>query len=336
MNTTARFRAALHFKPVDRLPVVEWAPWWDETIERWYGEGLPRLLKTVAEIQDYFELDPLWQCWISPYKKEAPEVPKHCPGFIENRQDYLDFKKKYLFPHPAFDYESLAGWPQKHQAGEITIWLTLNGFYWFPREIFGVERQLYAFYDQPELMNEINQDLLEFNLRALQEFNTICKADFMTIAEDMSYRSGPMLSENAFDQVLLPAYRQLIPELKKAGMVAMMDTDGNVMPMMSWLEKAAFEGTLPLERMAGNDLQVIRQQHPNSVLIGGFNKMVMNKGEEAMRAEFENLYPVMTQGGYIPGVDHQTPPQVSLQEYRLFLSLLREYCNRAGKEMQLK
>jgi hypothetical protein len=44
-----------------------------------------------------------------------------------------------------------------------------------------------------------------------------------------------------------------------------------------------------------------------------------------MRAEFERLKPLMKTGGFIPSVDHQTPPAVSLEEYRLYLRLLREY-----------
>jgi hypothetical protein len=44
-----------------------------------------------------------------------------------------------------------------------------------------------------------------------------------------------------------------------------------------------------------------------------------------MRAEFERLTPLMKRGGFIPSVDHQTPPGVSLEQYRLFLKLLVEY-----------
>jgi hypothetical protein len=36
----------------------------------------------------------------------------------------------------------------------------------------------------------------------------------------------------------------------------------------------------------------------------------------------------MRSGGFIPSVDHQTPPGVPLQEYRVYLRLLDEYVNR--------
>jgi hypothetical protein len=44
-----------------------------------------------------------------------------------------------------------------------------------------------------------------------------------------------------------------------------------------------------------------------------------------MRAEFERLMPVARQGGFIISCDHQTPPGVSLQDYRLYLKLFNEY-----------
>jgi len=49
------------------------------------------------------------------------------------------------------------------------------------------------------------------------------------------------------------------------------------------------------------------------------------RGEAAMRAEFERLAPLMRRGGFIPSVDHQTPPEVSLEQYRIYLRLLEEY-----------
>jgi uroporphyrinogen-III decarboxylase len=51
----------------------------------------------------------------------------------------------------------------------------------------------------------------------------------------------------------------------------------------------------------------------------------MPRGEEAMRQEFERLLPTMRTGGYIPSVDHQTPPGVSLEQYMAYRKLLDEY-----------
>ena len=64
-------------------------------------------------------------------------------------------------------------------------------------------------------------------------------------------------------------------------------------------------------------------------MLGHYDKMVMNRGEEAIRAEFERLRPVVRTGGYLPGVDHQTPPGVSLEEYLVYLAVQREFSESA-------
>ena len=72
-------------------------------------------------------------------------------------------------------------------------------------------------------------------------------------------------------------------------------------------------------------LRALREQFPNLRMIGHFNKLVMKNGEAAMRGEFERLVPLMKKGGFIPSVDHQTPPDVSIEQYRIYLRLLAEY-----------
>jgi len=59
MTNRERFSRVLRYEPVDRLPVFEWAPWWDQTIERWHREGLPENLGAAdcEAIRDYFGMD---------------------------------------------------------------------------------------------------------------------------------------------------------------------------------------------------------------------------------------------------------------------------------------
>jgi hypothetical protein len=43
---------------------------------------------------------------------------------------------------------------------------------------------------------------------------------------------------------------------------------------------------------------------------------------------------MMKLGGFIPSVDHQTPPGVSLEQYRTYLRLLEEYTSVASGEVE--
>jgi len=325
-----RFRKLMAFEPVDRLPTIEWAGWWNQTTDRWHTEGLPAELTDAAAIRRHLGLDRYLQHWIRPRRPGCPRASSHGAGILREADGY-EAVRQHLFPDPAIDAAAFRPWAEEHARGEAVVWLTLEGFFWFPRTLLGIEHHFYAFYDQPELMHRINEELCEFNLRALDEFCRVLTPEFLTLAEDMSYNHGPMLSEALFDEFCAPYYRRLTAELGRRGIVAMVDSDGDVTELIPWLEGVGVEGILPLERMAGVDVARIRRAHPRWRMIGAFDKTVMKHGEAAMRREFERLMPVMRQGGFVPAVDHQTPPDVSLDQYRVYVRLLREYCGEAAQ-----
>jgi len=320
VNHVERFKAIMSFQPVDRLPRIEWAAWWDKTVERWRSEGVPK----EADLLQYFGLDTYRQWWFSPRKDSLPAPSHHGAGLIASNDDYTRIRQ-HLFPAHDNNLERMREWAAEQARGDAVVWITLEGFFWFPRTLFGIEPHLYAFYDQPELMHRINQDLADSHIRVLRSLDKICRPTFMTFGEDMSYNHGPMLSKGLFDEFIAPYYRQVVPVLQEMGVTTIVDSDGDVTEMVPWLLGVGLEGVLPLERQAGVDAAKLRSAFPTFRMIGHFDKMTMTRGEAAMRAEFERLLPVMRSGGFIPGVDHQTPPGVSLAEYRVYLRLLEEY-----------
>ncbi len=326
MNHVERFRAVMNFQPVDRLPRWEWAMWWDQTIERWHAEGLPRELKfsRVFDLARYFGLDPYQQFWFSTTDPTIEATQHHVEGMVATMDDYQRVRPR-LYPRHDRALESMRPWAERQRRGEAVVWCTFEGFFWFPRTLMGFEKLIYSFYDQPELVHRINGDLLDFNLRLLEQMASACVPAFMTIAEDMSYNHGPMISKEIFDEFIAPYYRRLVPRLEELGILLLADTDGDVTLLAPWLDEVGVAGVLPLERQAGVDGMKLRERYPRLRLVGHFDKMTMNRGEAAMRGEFERLAPLMKTGGFIPSVDHQTPPGVSLEEYRLYLRLLEEF-----------
>ena len=321
MNTRERINAVLNFKPVDRLPMIEWAAWWDKTIERWQSEGLP--VSGGLEVMKYFGLDIHYQFWISPRGSGFPPPPAHGKGVVSSIDDYMRMKK-FLYPFPAFDEDLMKIRSKEQERGDAALWFSLEGFFWFPRVLLGIENHLYSFYDDPELMHIINRDLSEYHEKVLDRIFTICTPDFMTFAEDMSYNNGPMLSQAQFDEFIKPYYLKLAARLRERGTKIIVDSDGDIEKLCNWYD-GVVDGFLPLERQAGTDIGKLRAEHPGQIYIGAFDKTVMHLGEEALRREFERLLPVARKGGFIMSCDHQTPPGVSLNDYRLYLKLFREY-----------
>ncbi len=326
MTTRERFLSVLNFeKPNDRYPRIEWAAWWDKTLDRWKTEGMPGHL-SWEESLDYFALDKMVCLAARGTSRKCPIPTTHGAPIVLDEKDY-DAVLPFLYTDDILEklIEAASGLKEQHAQGHIIIRLWLDGFFWFPRTLLGIENHLYAFYDYPELMHRINKDLANFNIRAIEALCTVLKPDMVGFAEDMSYNHGPMLSYQQFHEFLIPYYQQVIPHIKNHGIKVLVDSDGDITSMIPWLIEAGIEGVYPLERQAGVDISKIRTAYPNFLMMGGYDKMVMPKGEKEMRAEFERLLPVIRSGGYIPSVDHQTPPGVSLENYRIFIKLFEEY-----------
>lgn len=319
MNIRERFAATMRFELVDRLPAIESYWYWPETLKRWYAEGLPAELTVHADIARYFGLDGHRIFWL------APPTPK--PAARE-RYDSVTRPAMDAYKIPR---EELAGYIAEQARGDAFLWAMLDGFFWFPRKILGIERHLLAFHDEPEFLHRLCRDVLEFNLRVLEELLTICTPDVLAFGEDMSYNLGPMISPAAFEEFIAPGYRRIVPVLQARGVRVLVDSDGDVARLMPWLLGVGVEGITPLERRAGNDICELRRRHGRMLVMGGFDKTVMHLGESAIRKEFERILPVMRSGGYVPSVDHQTPPEVSLDDYRLYVRLLKEYCREAAR-----
>jgi hypothetical protein len=330
MNIVQRVQAILSFQPFDRLPVFEWAPWWDKTVARWRGEGLPASAGDRYEIGRHFGLDSYRHEWAWPSRPDCPQAPHHGAGIIATEEDYERISRQYLYPWPVIDRARWEAWAEEHRRGESAIWLQMNGPFWHPRVLLGIERHLYAFYDQPGLMNRINEDLVRWNIKLLEGVCEIVQPDFICFSEDMSYNHGPMLSKQLFDEFIRPHYDAVMPHVKKRGLVAFVDSDGDVTLPVKWYQEAGLDGFLPLEKQSGLDVVKLREDNPRLRLLGAFDKMTMNRGREAMEAEFQRLLPVARKGGFIIGCDHQTPPGVSYGQYLDYLELFRKYARLAG------
>ena len=332
MTKRERFQAVMNFQPFDRLPMIEWAPFWTLTVERWRSEGLPK----DCDPYKHFGLEFYPRDWVCGRSMDVPQPESHGAGIIKDMDDYLRIKDQYLYPWPIIGHDVYVDMAQQQARGDIALWFSMESYFWYPRALLGIERHLMAFYDQPELMHRINSDLVEYHLKYIDKICSYSIPDFMTFAEDMNYKNGCMISKALFDEFMMPYYNKSVQRLNEYGVIPMIDSDGDVTESAHWFEEAGIRGVLPIERQAGNDINQLRSEHPEMVFIGHFDKLIMHKGEAALRAEFERLLPAASNGGFIPSVDHQTPPNVSLDDYTLYIRLFREYAAEAGRLSQCK
>ncbi|MDO8685293.1 MAG: hypothetical protein Q7J78_01330, partial [Clostridiales bacterium] len=88
MTQRERFLNVLDFKrPGDRLPILEWAAWWDKTIERWKGEGLPEDISWDDSLE-YFGLDKIYCIGAHGASDRCPVPQSQSAGIITDEKSY--------------------------------------------------------------------------------------------------------------------------------------------------------------------------------------------------------------------------------------------------------
>ena len=58
-------------------------------------------------------------------------------------------------------------------------------------------------------------------------------------------------------------------------------------------------------------------------VIGGIDKLELEKGRAAIDAEIERRVPLMREGGFVPMPDHLITPGVPLDDYRYYIEQMR-------------
>ena len=333
MTSSERFRRYIAGESVDRCPVIEWAPWWNLTVERWHTEGLPEDVKSVEDIQGFFGLDKCLRTHGRYRSASTPKNPGEGLGIMEDEADW-EIVRKTLFPpvNTVLSEEKFEWLRKTHERGDTLHFFTVEGFFWYPRTLFGIENHLLSFYDYPELYHRMCEEYTEWLVELFHYVFSRFKFDFMNFAEDMSYNLGPMLSEEMFNEFLAPYYKKLIPIIHEYGIPVFIDSDGDITKAVDWYASVGADGMFPLERQAGVDVSLYIDKQPQMAFLGHFDKMCMKFGKDAMRKEFERILPSMQRGKVIVSVDHQTPPDVSIDNYREYVKLLYEYCGKVTHE----
>lgn len=94
-------------------------------------------------------------------------------------------------------------------------------------DLRGYDNLLFDMIDEEPLLNELIEQLTEFNLAIVKRFvNNGCSS--MQYPEDLGMQVGPMLSPEMFRKYIEPSYRKIMKPARDAGIPIHMHSDGDI------------------------------------------------------------------------------------------------------------
>lgn len=260
--------------------------------------------------------------------KNAPQkMPMYLDHPVKDRDTWKEYKKRLDPTTPERWPSDWAAYVDKMNSRDFPVILSVGSFFGFLREWMGVENLLFAFYDDPALVEDMMDTMLHLEREVIKRTLKDIRVDQANFWEDMCYKAGPLISPAMFKKFMVPRYQQLTELLRNSGVdIIYVDSDGNVGELLPlWLE-AGINYIWPLEVAAGNDAVAIRKKYGKDLILGGgIDKRALLKGEAAIREEVFSKVPfLLEQGGYFPCIDHLVPPDVTFENYCCYVNTLRE------------
>ncbi len=355
MNDRERFIAVMEYQSVDRVPLWDFGVW-PETIERWKGERYdpanppvftdrrdwqsgwffpnPPFERTTVEEDDRTVLYVNHEGILMRERKDNPmsSMPQFVKFPVETREEFRRFWKERMQPNLSKrlgeNWRERLGAYRNRDYPLIVIADRWGGFFGPLRNLLGVEKLCMLFHDDPAFIEEMMEANADFIIAIMDQVLEATDIDVFGFWEDMAYKAGPLVGPTLYRKYALPRYRRVVDFLHSRGVPYIsLDSDGDITRLIPIWVDAGINVLYPFEVQCGMDVFKVRREYGKDLRLWyGVNKRAAAEGLGSIITEINRVKPLITDGGYIPGPDHSFPPDVSFDNYRLFMSKLREAC----------
>jgi hypothetical protein len=351
-----RFQRQMHYQPVDRCFNMEFG-YWDENFVDWnlFRENG---INNNEEADIFFNFDRIvsigGNIWMEPpfpnkivemrettkilvnadgLLAEVPidghdTIPHYIKSSITTPDDWEKVKsERFRLADPArtIDNETLK---KEHPANrDYPLGVNVGSMIGKIRDMLTFEGLIYAIYDHPAMVEDMVETACQLVELSLDQILPHFQFDYASGWEDICYKSGPIVAPRWFHRVITPRYKRIHDKLKAHGIdIWWIDCDGDVRPILGSMMEGGVNCLFPFEvNGCAHPAELLNEYGKDLRIMGGFDKIELGKGREAIRRYMDTLVPLVERGGYIPFCDHRCPPNVDPADYLFYLDLKEEY-----------
>lgn len=351
MTSRNLFMDIMHYRSFDRMPVFHWTGW-GETVARWRTEGLPEDISEHAffnaaplcsGIPVNLGLFPLFEeeileeneSWvimrqndgvIAQLFKGRSSIPHYIDYILKDPSNWEEYEKR-LQPDPARLPDNLDETLAQLNASEVPVAMHTMSMVGFLRNWMGVENMAMASMVYPDFFARTVEVISDLVCWAIDQVASKVRIDLGWGWEDICFKTGPLIQPDAFSRLCVPGYKKIAEKLRSHGCdLYLVDCDGLIDHLVPhWLD-GGVNIMFPIEIGAWKaDPMAFRKKYGKELRVfGGIDKLVLERGPEAIDAEIELRRPLMAEGGFVPLPDHLITPDTPLRNVQYYLECIRE------------
>ena len=174
-------------------------------------------------------------------------------------------------------------------------------------------------------MHEMMEFFADFIIETSRPVLEQVAVDFFTLNEDLSMKGGPLIGPDTYRTFILPHLKRLVSFLRGYGIEYIgIDTDGDPTLLIPSFLEAGVNMLWPIERASNVSPMAWREEFGRELrLSGGVDKRIIAQDGEAIRKHLADFIPLIEEGGFIPSVDHTVPPDISWDQFRVYMDAKR-------------
>jgi uroporphyrinogen decarboxylase len=336
----------------DRVPMHD--GYWDEALDRWQEEGLPREVAADRDrLWEYFgmeirqiSIDPsflleervlgederyIWKQTRDGAVLKNIKGKTSTPGLesfkVGSRHDWEALKSR-LFSIEGRLPADLAERYCSYRENDRFVVATIHDPIEASWSKLGPTYLMEAMISDPALITEVFETITNMNLAALEDlFSRGYEIDGGWIWGDIAYSRGTFFSPRMYQEFLQPCHKRLVGFFSDRHLPVVYHSDGDLRRVMDLLIETGIRCLQPLEAKAGMDILEMKRLYGDRLVFMGnidFEKIALGERE----AEEEISLKVgkgKEGGGYIYHSDHSVPPKISFEAYKRVLELVRQY-----------
>ncbi len=349
MDSRERVLRVLSGQVPDRVPLDD--SYWETTVERWHGEGLPRGVSPRA----YFGTDEIVYIG-GDYTMQFPEcVVKEddtlreywdsdgalrrdlhvAEGWtsqwlaftIERPDDWLQHRHRMAYNETRIPNTALETYRRARAEGKFVAYSAHACFHptWMR---IGMENLLMGMLDDPGFINELLAAHAQLAIDIYEGMrHRGIEFDGARLADDLGYRAAPLISPALYRELVYPHHKRLCDHFSAHGLKTILHSDGNIAPLIPHFLDAGFAALHPLEAKAGLDVRKLKEPYGGRlVFYGNIDVRKLSESREEIEGEIvSKLSAIKETGGYIYHSDHSVPNSVSFENYAFAIELLKRY-----------
>ncbi len=280
-------------------------------------------------------------------KDDATSIPKEIEHLLKDRASW----EKHYLPQLQIDVErathawvNCGGTMVRFDQGGLEYlqrseWndpygIHVGSLFGIIRNWLGIVGLSYLMVDDPVLFQEIIDVTAEVCYQATKTaLELVCPDggpapfDFAHFWEDISFKSGPLVSPRIFRKRVGPHYKRITELVKSTSIdIVSLDSDGDVTKLVPvWLDNGV-NTMFPIEVGTWrSSIAPWRAKYGKALRgVGGMDKVVFSRDYAAVDAEIERLKPLVDLGGYIPCPDHRIAPDAKWENVQYYCERMRE------------